>query len=707
MKKIISLLLSLTMLLSIVSVVDFSAYADTLTTGKCGKNVTYSFDAETGVLTISGEGDMENYNYENNPFYKKSNIKTVIIKNGVTSIGDWVFYNCSSLTSITIPNSVTSIGNWVFRDCTSLTSVAIPTSVTSIGDGVFYCCESLTSIEVSNNNENYSSTDGVLFNKNKSELITYPAGKTDSEYAIPNSVTSIGSYAFFDCESLTSVTIPNSVTNIGVYAFYGCKSLTSVTIPDSVISIGDYAFSYCESLTSVTIPNSVTGIGSNAFYKTAYYNDESNWDKGVLYLSNCLIDTNDNFKSTTDYIIKDGTRIIAGEAFRGRTSLTNVTIPNSVTSIGYSAFLGCSSLTSVTIPNSVTNIGDYAFSGCESLTSVTIPDSVTIIGSVAFSDCTSLTSVTIPDSVTSIGSAAFEGCSSLTSVTIPRSVTSIGDWAFSGCYFTSENFVNNSNVELDDSSKPTIVDTDDKGFCIKDNELVRMRPTYAIGEVTIPNSIASIGRAAFYNCESLTSVTIPNSVTSIGSYAFYDCTNLANVYYSGSQSDWNKITIGDYNECLTNAALHCSSTPTPTPEPTPTPNPAPQPPTQPTQESTQQAAQQTAQQQSTQNDTTTAQIEVAKPKSVSPKKVKAAKKAISVEWKKVSGVKGYQVQVATDKKFKKNKKTVTIKKQKTTKTTVKKLKAKKKYYVRVRTYKIVNGKKVYSSWSKIKTVKTK
>ena len=135
--------------------------------------------------------------------------------------------------------------------------------------------------------------------------------------------------------------------------------------------------------------------------------------------------------------------------------------------------------------------------------------------------------------------------------------------------------------------------------------------------------------------------------------------------------------------------------------------PAPQPPTQPTQELPQQAAQQTAQQQSTQNDTTTAQTEVAKPKSVSPKKVKAAKKAISVEWKKVSGVKGYQVQVATDKKFKKNKKTVTIKKQKTTKTTVKKLKAKKKYYVRMRTYKIVNGKKVYSAWSKIKTVKTK
>ena len=140
---------------------------------------------------------------------------------------------------------------------------------------------------------------------------------------------------------------------------------------------------------------------------------------------------------------------------------------------------------------------------------------------------------------------------------------------------------------------------------------------------------------------------------------------------------------------------------------TPTPNPAPQPPTQPTQETPQQAAQQTAQQQSVKNDTATEQVNVAKPKSTNIKKNKAAKKAVSVEWKKVSGVKGYQVQVATDKKFKKNKKTVTIKKQKTTKTTVKKLKAKKKYYVRIRTYKIVNGKKVYSSWSKVKSVKTK
>ena len=277
-------------------------------------------------------------------------------------------------------------------------------------------------------------------------------------------------------------------------------------------------------------------------------------------------------------------------------------------------------------------------------------------------------SVIIENGVTSIVTYAFSGCTSLTSITIPDSVTSIGESAFDGCT--------------------------------------------SLVSVTLSKSITTIEYSTFFGCSSLTSIEIPKSVTTIVNFAFCGCTNLTDVYYAGTQSEWNKINIGHSNEFLTNASLHCSSTPTPepapTPKPTPTPNTAPQPSTQPTQESTpQQATQQTAQQPLTQNNTTAAQTEVAKPKSVSPKKVKSAKKAVSVEWKKVSGVKGYQIQVATDKKFKKNKKTVTIKKQKTTKTTVKKLKAKKKYYVRVRTYKIMNGKKVYSSWSKVKSVKTK
>ena len=274
-----------------------------------------------------------------------------------------------------------------------------------------------------------------------------------------------------------------------------------------------------------------------------------------------------------------------------------------------------------------------------------------------FSQNSNIKSVIIENGVTSVATSAFSGCTSLTDITIPDSVVSIGESAFDGCT--------------------------------------------SLVSVTLSKSITTIAYSTFFGCSSLTSIEIPKSVTTIVNFAFCGCTNLKDVYYAGTQSEWNKINIGHSNEFLTNATLHCSQTQTPTPSPTPQPS------TQPTQETTQQATQQTAQQPSVQNDTAAEQVSVSKPKSVNPKTVKAAKKAVSVEWKKVSGVSGYEIQVATDKKFKKNKKTVTIKKQKTTKTTVKKLKAKKKYYIRVRTYKTVNGKKVYSSWSKVKSVKTK
>ena len=373
MKKIISLLLSLAMLLTITSGLNLTAYA-AVRTGSCGDNVTYSLDTSTGVLTISGTGDMKNYSSYSpeSPFYCTSEIKSVIIDNGITSIGDYAFEKCRSLTSITIPNSVTSIGIFAFYYCTSLTSVTIPKSVTSIGDNAFcYCtsltnitipnsvtsissdtfwnctslksvtipnsvtsigssafrcctslanitipdsvisifdnvfisCDSLTSIEVSDNNKNYSSVDGVLFNKDKSKLITYPDGKTDNTYEIPNSVTSIGVYAFSYCTSLTSITIPNSVTNIGVNSFEECTSLTSVTIPDSVTSIGGWAFDGCRSLTSLTIPKSVTSIDRNVFYnstslKDVYYTgSRSDWKKISIgpynqYLTNATIHYN-------------------------------------------------------------------------------------------------------------------------------------------------------------------------------------------------------------------------------------------------------------------------------------------------------------------------------------------------------------------------------------------------------------------------------
>jgi uncharacterized repeat protein (TIGR02543 family) len=247
---------------------------------------------------------------------------------------------------------------------------------------------------VSENNPAYTSANGILFNKNLTALIQCPGGLSGA-YTIPDSVTSIGNWAFYDCTKLASVTIPDSVTNIGNYAFSSCSSLTSVDIPDSVTSIGNSAFGNCYRLTAVNIPDSVTAIGYLAFY-------------------NC-------------------------------TKITSVTIPDSVTSIGDSAFSSCNSLTSVNIGNSVTNIGNWAFCGCESLTAINVSENnlayASVNGILFDKNLTALIqcpggfagAYTIPDSVTNIGDGAFYGCKSLTSGNIPDSVTNIGGSAFYDC----------------------------------------------------------------------------------------------------------------------------------------------------------------------------------------------------------------------------------------------------------------------------------
>ena len=538
----------------------------------------------SGLTSIIFEEGSQLTTIGESAFANCPNLKNITIPSGVTSIGRHAFYDCYRLKNITIPASVTSIGEGAFEDCTrlesiifeegsqltsidesafanctSLKDIKIPSSVTSIGGGVFRGCDSLTSITIPFASSN------IIPPTLKTVIITggtsipsnaFEGCKGLKSITIPSSVTSIGEGAFKYCgilkevyisdlaswlsidflgdsnpvssgarlylngEEVTDFVIPEGATKIGDYALSGCTSLTNITIPSSVTSIGEDAFADCTNLSSITIGGSPQ-IGVNAFGNTAYYRNEDNWQDDVLYIDNCLIRAKTTIETCT---IKEGTTVIAGNAFSGCELLESITIPDSVTSIGEGAFRYCQGITSITIPKGVTSIGSVAFEGCTNLTSITIPSSVTSIGDYAFRECTSIENITIPQSVISIGESAFYECDNLTSVTFEEGsqLERIGDIAFYGCK--------------------------------------------KLESITIPSSVISIGERAFFNCANLktvifekgsqltsigdeafstdftvgfdanemASIIIPASVTSIGEDAFCRCGNLSSITIEGS-----------------------------------------------------------------------------------------------------------------------------------------------------------------------------
>ena len=662
-------------------------------------NLTWKLDAD-GTLTISGTGAMKNYDYNDNPspVYNNSNVKKVVIEDGVTSIGNSAFNECISLTSITIPDSVTSIGTYAFSGCRSLTSITIPDSVTSIGAYAFQSCSNLTSI------------------------------------TIPDSVTSIGASAFNSCSGLTSITIPDSVTSIGNFAFSYCISLTSITIPDSVTSIGSYAFYNCKNLTTISLScksslkksdfgdkaDLVSYTNQHLLTKTAakaatcsesgnkeywtcehcgkyFLSDDTNPEtakaveqsetilpalkhknaitrgavepngtkpgySGDRYCPDCNTVLEKGYTywiedNLTWKLYEDGTLNISGTGAMknysysnnkspacSNLSVTSIVIEEGVTSIGDYAFENCDNLTSITIPENVEIIGKGAFYSCDNLKDVTLQDGVKIIERTAFIWCGNLTNIVLPNSITSIGDWAFKDCTSLTSIKIPSSVTSIDDpfyncsslktisldcgsslkrtdfgkqadlvsytphtlikteakpvtddesgnkeyWTCSHCgkYFLSDDtnpetatavelseiiICNHKNAELRNASEPTETspgysgdlycpDCDkvlEKGYTywIEDNLTWKLyedgtlnisgkgamkdyiygnnkspaRLNLSVTSIVIEEGVTSIGDYAFENCDNLTSITIPGNVESIGEDAFYNCDNLTDV----------------------------------------------------------------------------------------------------------------------------------------------------------------------------------
>ncbi|MDE6659960.1 MAG: leucine-rich repeat protein [Eubacterium sp.] len=735
-KKLLSLLLAITMLFSITAGIEFSAYAE--------MNKDYDY-----FILEDGTAEIESY------LGSETDVRIPAIIDGY---------------------KVTGLGLEAFENNEELTSVYIPDSVTSIFNNSFYGCSALKEINVDPNNKCFASVDGTLYNKAKTELIKYAGAKAGSSFTIPNSVTKITAWSFDCAYNLTNISVPNTIevieecafTNSGYFdnadnwnngvlyignyllsadedadlgaysikngttliadnAFEYCYGLTSVTIPNSVKSIGDYVFYGCDSLKNVVIPNSVTTLGDCIFFNCGSL-VSATISSSIAKLGDYMFAVCAQLK---DFTVPSNIKAIGNGTFYGCENLNTITIPTSVTSLGDEVFAACIRLTGITIPNSVKSIGEYAFAACSKLANVVLPNSIKSLESDTFYGCEGLKSITIPEGVVSIGDKAFADCTRLSSVTIPDNVATISDYAFNGCLNLKSLTILNKNAEIGKASVPksttifgyknSTAETFANENSIKFSALdVACSHAWNNGEVTNPASCIATG-VKTYTCsicrETKTETIAKNAhtykttttkaTTSKNGSVVTKCSvcgakkSSSTIYYPKTislsatsytydgkakqpsvtvkDSNGKKIASSNYTVKYSNNKSVGKATVTITFK-------------------------------GNYSGTITKTFTI-KPKATTLSSVTAKSKGFTVKWKKLTTqTTGYQIQYSTSSKFS-NAKTVTVSKNSTTSKTVSKLKAKKKYYVRVRTYKTVkvNGKstKIYSSWSKSKSIKTK
>ncbi len=523
-------------------------------------------------------------------FSSNTSLTSITVNNDLTTVGANAFWGCTNLENVTLPASVTRVGEDAFDGCSKLLTtengvqyvdkwvvgydieaqtsatlkadtvgiadgafylskvegVTLPATVTVIPYNAFYVCKNLTEINVADDNAQFSSVDGVLYNKNKSSLLFYPTGKVAESFTIPASVTTLGAYSFSYCKNLTSISIPETVTDIGMFAFEESSKIATITVGDNVKNIGRSAFVRCAELTKIHLGLGLEELGKDPF-------------SGCNKLREITVaETHEKYSVVNGHLYnKDKSKLLQ---FTPGSTLTEFRIPETVSTIGAYAFSACNNLRSVTLPSNVKTIEEHAFSWCKNLGKIgegqlTIRNGLQTIGDYAFFRCETLNHVLLPISVTTIGNFAFSNCENLTSINIGENVNTIGQRAFA----------NDQRLVLIN------VATENKYFSSKDNTLYNKDQTkliqYASGKAAerfeIPNSVMTIEESAFANTQHLKLVIIGSSVEKIEDKAFYqssiesivinksvkdigyatlaNCNHLTNVYYSGTDSQWTSL----------------------------------------------------------------------------------------------------------------------------------------------------------------------